>query len=321
MVTEHRIDGVNASGNRAQWEIDALARKGFVDITLIDGFNKSQASQLTNCLVHAQQLSGRIVEGVPYIADAHGLEYVHSIYLAKGFPFHSWKKWAFKAKAHHYQKLENKIFKNSIHVICAGENIYERVSKIQNATVVRNAVFVDNYKATECKTLKIALVGPFLPGKINYFGLSMIKFIVKSLPEIDFVFIGPVDEYFKNELNFKNTTFTGVVKNYIDTLKTCSVLLAPYPEYAYYLGSKTKFIEAAACEMPIITTPSGVVDFQNDFVCIGKTKEELANQVLYLKDENIRKDLGKKLRKEIEEKYNADIEVEKIIKLYKEFAK
>lgn len=321
MITEHGIDGVNASGNRAQWEIDALARKGFSDVTLIGSFDKSKVSQLTNCLVHAQQLSGRLLENIPYIADAHGLEYVHSFYLARGFPVYSWKKWAFKAKAHYYQKLENKIFKNSLHVICAGENIYERVSKIQNATVVRNAVFVDNYKPTECKTLKIALVGPFLPGKINYFGLDMIRFIVKSFPEIDFVFIGPVDEHFKNELNFKNAIFTGIVKNYVETLRTCSVLLAPYPEFAYYLGSKTKFVEAAACQMPIITTPSGVVDFQNDFVCIGKTKEELASQVSYLKDENVRKDLGKKLRREIEEKYNAEIEVEKIIKLYNDFAK
>jgi glycosyltransferase involved in cell wall biosynthesis len=321
MITEHRIDGVNASSNRAQWEIEALTRKGFADITLIDRFDKSKALQLTGSLVHAQQLSGRLLQNIPYIADAHGLEYVHSSYLAKGYPPHSWRKWVFKAKAYHYKKLENKIFKNSLHVICAGENIYDRVSKIQNATIVRNAVFIDNYKATECKILKVALVGPFLPGKINYFGLDMIKFLVKSFPEIDFVFIGPVDKYFRNKLNFKNAIFTGVVKNYVETLRSCSVLLAPYPEFAYYLGSKTKFVEAAACQMPIITTPSGVVDFQNDFVCIGKTKEELANQISYLKDENVRKDLGIKLRGEIEEKYNAEIEVEKIIKLYKEFAK
>ena len=101
-------------------------------------------------------------------------------------------------------------------------------------------------------------------------------------------------------------------------LRSCSVLLAPYPEYAHYLGSKTKFLEAAACQMPIITTPAGNIDFQNDYVCIGKTKQELVKQMHYLENESTRMDLGKKLRDEISKKYNAEIEIEKVIKIYKE---
>ena len=42
----------------------------------------------------------------------------------------------------------------------------------------------------ECKKLKIALVGPFLPGKLNYYGFGMIQFIVKKFPEIEFVELG-----------------------------------------------------------------------------------------------------------------------------------
>ena len=38
-----------------------------------------------------------------------------------------------------------------------------------------------------------------------------------------------------------------------------------------------------------------------------------------MKNENERKNIGKCLRKEIEQKYNADIEIKKIIKLYKEY--
>ena len=72
--------------------------------------------------------------------------------------------------------------------------------------------------------------------------------------------------------------------------------------------------------MPIITTPVGNLDFQNDYVCLGKTKQELVEQVHYLEDESVRKDLGKKLRDEISKKYNAEIEVEKLIKIYNELA-
>ena len=320
MITEHNIDGIDASGNRAQWEINALKKNEFPDVTLIDKFDETKMKEVTNGLVHAQQLSGRFLNNAKYIVDAHGLEYDASSHLSHGYPVYSWRKWAFIAKSYHYKKLENKIFQNSQHVICAGENIYEKVKNIQNATVVRNAVFVKNYKPTDCKILKVALVGPFLQGKINYFGLDMIKFVVQKFPNVEFVFIGPTDKSFRDELQFQNTTFTGQINNYVEILRSCSVLLAPYPEYAYYLGSKTKFIEAAACHMPIITTPVGNIDFQNDYVCLGKTKEDLVKQMHYLEDENVRKDLGKNLRDEIEKKYNADIEVKKIIKLYKEYS-
>ncbi len=312
------MDGVGGNSARVDWEIEALAKKGFSDIKLIDKFDKTKLPDISDSIIHAQQLSGRLLENSRYIVDAHGLEYVHDCYLSQGYPIYVWKKWAFKAKSYHYKKLENKNFKNSLHVICAGENIYERVKDIQTATVVRNAVFLENYKPTSCENLKVALVGPFLPGKINYYGLDMIKFVVKQFSNIDFVFIGPTDKNFKNELQFKNTTFVGKVDNYIQTLRTCSVLFAPFPDYAYYLGSKNKFLEAAACQMPIITTPSGNVDFQNDYVCIGKTKEDLVQQMHYLEDENTRNDLGKKLRNEISKKYNAEIEIEKLIKIYKE---
>ena len=321
MVTEFKKNSPNGSVNRPNWEIEALQRKGFTNIELVDEFNKTKINQISDdSLIHAQQLSGRLLKKSKYIADVHGLEYLHSSWLSKGYSFSSWRHWSFIAKKYFYKKLEHKIFRNSKHIICAGERIYDIVKDIQTATVVRNSVFLEKYKPTECKKLKIALVGPFLPGKINYFGLDMMKFVIKQSEDIEFVFIGPTDKNFKDALQFKNTKFTGKVDNYIETLRSCSVLLAPYPEYAYYLGSKTKFLEAAACEMPIITTPVGNLDFQNDCVCLGKTKQGLVEQINYLKNESVRKDLGKKLRNEISRKYNAEIEVEKLIKIYKELA-
>mgnify|MGYP001592891781 CR=1 FL=1 len=321
MVTEFKKNSPNGSVNRPNWEIEALQRKGFTNIELVDEFNKTKINQISDdSLIHAQQLSGRLLKKSKYIADVHGLEYLHSSWLSKGYSFSSWRHWSFIAKKYFYKKLEHKIFRNSKHIICAGERIYDIVKNIQTATVVRNSVFLEKYKPTECKKLKVALVGPFLPGKINYFGLDMMKFVVKQSEDIEFVFIGPTDKNFKDALQFKNTKFTGKVDNYIETLRNCSVLLAPYPDYAYYLGSKTKFLEAAACEMPIITTPVGNLDFQNDCVCLGKTKQGLVEQINYLKNESVRKDLGKKLRNEISRKYNAEIEVEKLIKIYKELA-
>ena len=168
MITERKIDGFDASGNRAEWEINALKKNGFKNIELIDEFNEEKVSNLSNNLIHAHQLSGRLLKNHRYIVDAHGLEFVFSSHMVNGYPYHSWRRWAFLAKSYHYKKLETKIFKNSQHIICAGENILDKVKNIQNSTLVRNAVFPENYTPTQCKKLKIALVGPFLPGKLNY---------------------------------------------------------------------------------------------------------------------------------------------------------
>ena len=102
-------------------------------------------------------------------------------------------------------------------------------------------------------------------------------------------------------------------------LRSCSVLFSPYQENARYLGSKNKFLEAAACQMPIVTTSSGAIDFRKDLLLIGDTTRELTDLIRSMKDENERHDLGRKLRVEIEQNYNADTEIQKIRKLYKEY--
>ena len=38
MITERKIDGFDASGNRAEWELNALKQNNFTDIELIDEF-------------------------------------------------------------------------------------------------------------------------------------------------------------------------------------------------------------------------------------------------------------------------------------------
>ena len=109
-----------------------------------------------------------------------------------------------------------------------------------------------------------------------------------------------------------------IVNDYPSSLSSCSVLFAPYPEHSRYLGSKNKFLEAAASKMPIVTTPSGAIDFENDLLLIGNNSKKLEDLIITLQDENYRNELGIKLRNEIQEKFNAEIEVKKLIKVYEE---
>ena len=318
IVTEHDLTKVNGSTVRPKWEYNALQKVGFKNVEVVDKFDQTKIKNVKDSLIHAQQLSGRFLEGCKYIVDIHGLEYIQSKNLSEGFPIYSWKKYAFNAKSYYYKKLEIKMFKKSCHLICSSEDIQEKVKKYQNSTLIRNAVFVDEFQSTKCNDLKVALVGPFIPGTINFEGLSIIKKVIKNLPKIQFVFIGKTSSEFKEHLKFENVEFLGVVDNYVNSLSSCSVLFAPYPEHARYLGSKNKFLEAAASEMPIITTPSGAVDFRNDLLLIGRDSEKLENLIMSLKDENTRRELGTRLKDEIIKKFNAEIEIKKLVKLYKE---
>ena len=106
--------------------------------------------------------------------------------------------------------------------------IYEKVKNIQSATIIRNAVNVNKYPITECDDLRVAVVGPFLPGTQNYDALELLHYCVKNLPTIHFDFIGDVSDDFKNSLNFSNVNFLGRVENYIESLSNCNVLLSPY---------------------------------------------------------------------------------------------
>lgn len=320
IITQHDCKIVNGSTVRPKWQIKALEKVGFRNAEIIDNFSKLKLNQVKNSLIHAHQFSGRLLENQRYFVDIHGLEHIQSQNLSKGYPITSWKKYAYIAKSIFYKRVETKLFKNSVHLICSSEDIQEKVKKIQNSTLVRNAVFVDEFLPTDNTELEIALVGPFLPGTINFEGLNIISKIIKKFPKIKFVFIGKTNEFFRNQLNYKNAEFLGVVDDYKNTLRKSSVLFAPYPSYARYLGSKNKFLEAAACKMPIITTSAGAVDFRNDLLAIGDTTEKISDLLEILMDENTRKEMGIKLRNEIIEKYNAEIEIKKLVKLYNEYS-
>ncbi len=287
---------------------------------MIDKFDRTKLKDVSNTLIHAHQFCARLINKEKYFVDIHGLEHIQSLNLSYGFPIHSWKKYAFIAKSVYYKKVELNLFKNAVHLICSGEDILDKVKNIQNATLVRNGVFLDNYIPTTCSNLRIALVGPFIPGTINYDGLYLIKKIVEEFPDVQFVVIGKTDHTFRNQLNFKNVEFLGLVENYHEILRSCNVLFSPYPQHAKYLGSKNKFLEAAACQMPIITTSSGAVDFRKDLLLVGDTSKQLIELIQTMKNENERKNLGRNLRAEIVKNYNADIEVVKIIKLYQEYS-
>ena len=318
MLTEYSCEKPNGSIMRAKWQYETLQKSGFKNISLIDNFSK-HSKKPNNCLFHAQQHSGKFLEKKSYISDLHGIAHEEMWHKSFSNLLPTWKKFGFRIKSNAIKKLENKIWTNSLHLICASDMIYEKVKNIQSATIVRNAVNVNEYPSTQCNDLRVAVVGPFLPGTQNYEALELLHYCAKNSPTIHFDFIGDVSDDFKNTLNFSNVNFMGRVKNYVQSLSSCNVLLSPYPAHSHIIASKTKMLEAGACQMAVITSESGGLGFPDDLLLIGKSKKDFIEKLEYLKDEKARNSLGKNLRSEILKNYNTETETIKLLKLYNEF--
>jgi len=317
IVTEYSYNKPNGSIIRAKWQYDTLIRHKFKNISTIDNFSKFTKIP-DNCLFHAQQHSGRFLEKKSYISDLHGIGHEEMWYKSFSSKLPSWKKFGFRTKSHFIKKLEKKLWTNSLHLICASEMIYDKVKHIQNTTIIRNAVNVNEYQVTACNNLRVAVVGPFLPGTQNYEALDLLHHCVKNLPKINFDFIGDVSNDFKNSFPFPNVKFLGRVQNYVETLSACSVLLSPYPEYSHIVASKTKILEAGACKMAVLTSESGGLGFPDDFLLIAKSKKDFIEKLEYLQNDAARNSFGKNLRTEILKNYNTETEILKLLKLYKE---
>ena len=180
IITQHDMNTPNGSTIRPKWQFEALKKNNFNDVELVDNFNETKLNDISDTLIHAHQFSGKWIKNQKYFVDIHGLEHIQSLNLSHGFPIHSWKKYAYIAKSYYYKKFEINLFKNASHLICSGEDIFEKVKKFQNSTVIRNGIFLNNFSPTTCIELKVAIVGPFLPGTINYEGLDLIKKTVKG---------------------------------------------------------------------------------------------------------------------------------------------
>jgi len=78
-------------------------------------------------------------------------------------------------------------------------------------------------------------------------------------------------------------------------------------------------LEAVACQMAVVTSEPGELGFPKDLLLGTKSKNNFLEKLQYLQDEKTRTRIGKKLRSEILKNYDVEIEMKKILKLYKEF--
>jgi glycosyltransferase involved in cell wall biosynthesis len=113
----------------------------------------------------------------------------------------------------------------------------------------------------------------------------------------------------------------GEIDNPKEVYSKSWVLVAPIRSGG---GSRTKFFEAMACGLPVVTTPSGIegIEAKNDqHVVVVKDFDQLAKKtVCLMKDEDELKRIGRNGQELIRSKYSWKDSADKLLKIYQDIS-
>ena len=245
-----------------------------------------------------------------------------------------------------YKLLNQFAIKKADLLVCDGENIKKAMIEFganpQKIKIVRFGVDTQKFKLKKVpKEIKKnffkendKIVISIKPLRSECDVETLIKAVpkvLKEIPEAKFIIAGEGDQ--KDHLmNIAKSLKVEKAVKFVEWI--------PSEKIPFYLNLADVFVctslvetglasstaEAMACELPIVVSDSGdnrlwVKNGENGFVFPLKDSNKLAKYViLLLKNEDLRKKLAKTNRKLIEEKNNYYKEMEKMEKIYLEFA-
>lgn len=268
---------------------------------------------------------------VQYILQAHGsvLPFFSKIRLKKMYDF----IWGYKilknaSKCIALTKTEEEKYKkmgvkpNKIEIVPNGIDLHDYENLPKKGTFRKKYRINDNEKI-------VLYVGRLHESKGIDLLVRSFSDILKKLSNIRLVIVGP-DEGFKSKLielteilDIKDKVlFSGFVSHpeKIDILMDSDVFITPR-----FSGFPITFLEALACGIPIITTNNGdKLDWINDKVgyVIDYDENEL-NATIYkiLEDYKLQKNFKTNARMLLEHKFNYDVIIEGLEKIYNDCVK
>ena len=115
-------------------------------------------------------------------------------------------------------------------------------------------------------------------------------------------------------------SFVGKQARIVDYLSVADVLLLPSEQESFGLAA----LEAMACEVPVISTrvggvPEVVTDGETGFLSeVGDVQKMAADAAMLLRDEQLRREMGKKARESAISRYSTDKVIPQYISFYEE---
>lgn len=162
--------------------------------------------------------------------------------------------------------------------------------------------------------------------------IRAIPIVLKEMPDAKFIIAGKGEEenYLKDLAEslriLENIEFVGKIPHH--DLPKYLILADIYVSTSLSDGGlAVSTAEAMACGLPVVITDSGdnkkwVKNGENGFITPLKNPKVLSEKIIYLlKNENLRKKMGKLNREIIKEKYNYYKEMDKVENIYKNLIK
>jgi glycosyltransferase involved in cell wall biosynthesis len=208
----------------------------------------------------------------------------------------------------HGQELEEKFTKKADAIVVTSQGLFERKKALNpNCFLVRNAanvlLFSTGFNPDLNKKPQVGFIGS-IDKRIDY---KLMKYVIESLPEIEFVFIGRANYPSGEEIlrKYKNVRLAGSknIQQLPEYVKNFSVGIIPFLKTEFNKGIyPLKINEYLAAGIPVVSTNfSYLSDFEN-VIRIAETWEEFKDFIM----EEIKNDtLEKKLARQSVAKENS----------------
>jgi len=212
------------------------------------------------------------------------------------------------------QKLMEKLSSRRVEVVPNGVDDsllkQKKIAKYRQPTVLYG---VANFKWMQNKE-----------GAVNLLKFVWPK-IKKAIPQAKLYVAGrhsiPFLQKIKETVPFAASVKAGEVKDAGKIYRKSWVLVAPMRSGG---GSRTKFFEAMACGLPIVTTPQGIegIEARNNYhVMVADDFDRLAQiTIRLLQDKKKREEIGRHGRALVKERYSWQVSAAKLLRIYRRIA-
>lgn len=179
---------------------------------------------------------------------------------------------------------EHKLLNQADLVITTATNLSEKIGKIRENTIIRNAAEVGFFSKKDSRVLyeKQGTTIGYYGAVAEWFDLDLLCYLADNSPEFEYVVIGNVTVDVEKAKAYNNITFLGEVP-YADLtayLNSLDVCIIPFKLIELTLCTNpVKVYEYLAAGKPVVATAMPEVELMSEYVHIGYNKEEFLEKI------------------------------------------
>lgn len=287
---------------------------------------KKKIREIKPDIVHSHAVDGTFasLNSFPTVFTIHGM-------IWKEVKFYRGIRGFFRGLI--YKNMTNYVLKRTKHLILINPYVKEEVENLTKAKtyLIENPIGEEFFNIVNKEEgNRIFCLGVIGSRKDQLTAIKSIQLVKKEFPEAELRIAGKVEdeEYFKEMKEFvsrndlTNVKFLGQlnIEQIKEEYSKCSLLVLPSKQET----APMVIAEAFSCGKPVIATKVGGIPYmvennENGFLFEKEDYKTLAEKIiLLLKDNELRKKLGKKAKETAENRWKVEIIAKKHLQVYKE---